>query len=701
MKNRWSVIVRRFAFAIVLILTALQSNRLAAAIELDSINTFQFAANGGTDCWGWVDPEDCTHYAFMGVQNGIAVVNVTTNQVVTIVAGPTSNNSCGAYWRDLKTYRHYLYAVSECVGTNNGIMVIDLSPLPSHVRFVGAFPVHPAGSFTSHNISIDTVKGYLYAEGDNAANRSIHVLSLANPENPTWVHSFGPGGGIHDIFAHNDTLYSADGITASFTIYDMAIKTEPRQLAHVVIPFGGYLHNIWPTRDKRHVVTTEETAYQTIKIWNIEDLQNIQLVGHYLGENQLVHNAHLEGDTLYLSHYESGVKVVDLADPSQPREIASFDTWPTNQPNFNGCWGVFPHSTGGYVYASNMNGRLFILRWRDTANGNVASLPDSDGDGFPDIEDICPSSYDPCQLDSDGDLIGDGCDPDIDNDGYANVADNCPLLANNQANADGDDRGDACDNCPLAANNDQGDVDSDGIGDACDECIDSDGDGFGDPGVVSTGCATDNCRNKYNPNQVDSDNDGLGDACDNCPLVDNLDQFDENNDGIGDACDGRMHIQDYVMPVATLNQPYNYQFTVIGGTAPYNWTFFGGDVPFGMTFTGGETASVSGTPTYPATYYFMIICQDSDNPVKADSLSIVMTVSAPPLPDHCGDADNNAAISIADAVWLVNYLYTIPTPPNPGARADCNCSGDISLIDVIILINYIFEGGPAPCSQCN
>lgn len=37
---------------------------------------------------------------------------------------------------------------------------------------------------------------------------------------------------------------------------------------------------------------------------------------------------------------------------------------------------------------------------------------DSDEDGVPDDEDLCPSVYDPDQLDGDSDGVGDACDPD-------------------------------------------------------------------------------------------------------------------------------------------------------------------------------------------------------------------------------------------------------------------------------------------------
>ncbi len=62
-----------------------------------------------------------------------------------------------------------------------------------------------------------------------------------------------------------------------------------------------------------------------------------------------------------------------------------------------------------------------------------------------------------------------------------------------------------------------------------------------------------------------------------------------------------------------------------------------------------------------------------------------------------GDVDDNGSLSIADAVYLNNWIWAGGPAPKPKIGVgDCDCSSNVSMSDVVYLANYIFSGGPPP-----
>lgn len=336
-----------------------QHLELIGTVDLPALVT-DTLETGGTDVWGYV-AEDGSEYAIMGDIEGISVVAVPSLDVVARVPGPTEE--ARAYWRDIKTYGHYAYVVSEAYGHSEGLQVIDLSGLPARVEEVAVYTGENDELVSSHNLAIDTETGYAYVL--DSGGSPIHILSLENPAAPAIVGEIEVGD-VHDVYARGDTVYVAEGRQPSFSIWNTADKANPEMLTRVTIPASGYVHNIWPTDDGRYVLTTEETAYKSIKVWDISDFDNPELIGEWLGVSRLAHNVLVRGERAVVSHYTSGVYVLDISEIENPTELAHHDTYVRNDDvAMDGNWGATLPSPGGYIYASDQTGQLTVLRWRE------------------------------------------------------------------------------------------------------------------------------------------------------------------------------------------------------------------------------------------------------------------------------------------------------------------------------------------------
>ncbi|RMH78543.1 MAG: hypothetical protein D6681_19995, partial [Calditrichaeota bacterium] len=110
-----------------------------------------------------------------------------------------------------------------------------------------------------------------------------------------------------------------------------------------------------------YLMTTEETPGKTVKFWDIQNFGNISLMDTYLGPNGLAHNAHLKGDYAYISHYASGLRIVNIADPSNIFEEGYYDT--------SDDWGTWPYFPSGKVLISDINDGLYIVFFEGAREG--------------------------------------------------------------------------------------------------------------------------------------------------------------------------------------------------------------------------------------------------------------------------------------------------------------------------------------------
>jgi aminopeptidase YwaD len=76
------------------------------------------------------------------------------------------------------------------------------------------------------------------------------------------------------------------------------------------------------------------------------------------------------------------------------------------------------------------------------------------------------------------------------------------------------------------------------------------------------------------------------------------------------------------------------------------------------------------------------------------SPEVQLIVSEPYL---CGDVNDDDAVDISDAIFIINYAFAGGPAPDPLESADVNCDSTVEVSDAVYIINFAFAGGSTPC----
>ena len=313
--------------------------------------------------WGYKAP-DGREYAILGSYDGTSFIDITDpSNIYEVDFVPTTNQSSSSnQWREMKTYSHYAYIVSEVA--SSGVQIVDLQYLPDSVRYVKKYV--PAGHTSTHSISQSGP--YLYLNGCNSTfGRGVTVLDISvDPENPVKRGGFNTSY-VHDCRVVNDTIYAANINNASVSIINATNKNSLSLITSFQnLPNSGP-HNTALTPDGNYLLVTDEigTSPRLMKIWNVNDLGNITYVTNWQPTgitSSIVHNVEIYGDYALVAHYSAGIRMVDISNPSLPTEVAWYDSYPANNSSsYNGCWGVYMFPTGKIVASDRQTG-LYVLK---------------------------------------------------------------------------------------------------------------------------------------------------------------------------------------------------------------------------------------------------------------------------------------------------------------------------------------------------
>lgn len=357
-----------------------------------------------SDLWVWegVDGRD---YAVTGTwgANGEAYfwdvtdpANMTVIDTVTVDARTVN---------DVKVSEDGRIAVITREGASNrknGIVILDVAD-PRNVEIISEYNDGLTGGV--HNAFIH--KNHVFAVNNG---RRYDIIDVSDPKNPETVSRFEldtPGHAIHDVWVENGIAYSSnwsDGVVAVDVGSTPAAQSPERHNTGVGSPENpvklgsyaypsGWNHAAFPFKSQStgafYVIAGDEAFPSGINIENeptipagwihfikFEDgWDNPKEVARYEVPEAGTHNMWVKGDTLYVSYYNAGLRVVDISGElmgnlyEQGREIAKHI--PTHHegriPNAPMAWGPQPYK--GYIFMADWNSGLWAYKLVEEPRG--------------------------------------------------------------------------------------------------------------------------------------------------------------------------------------------------------------------------------------------------------------------------------------------------------------------------------------------
>jgi choice-of-anchor B domain-containing protein len=363
------------------------------------VNTFNSANTSGNDVWGYVSPSG-REYALMGLSNGTGFVEVTnpgSSRIIAFISGPKS------LWRNVKTYQHYAYSVSEGGG---GIQVFNLANIDNGVvtlvNTVDASGATPA----THTMIINEQTGYLYRMGGGSNGLRIYTLrptasapnaSATNPVfiatwNPKYTHDGAVFNWTTGPYAGREIFFACGGLNGGQTdtgvdIIDVTNKSAIAVIGRFTYSNSNFCHQLWLSQDRRYAYINDELdegnrgLYNVGRIMDIANLASPIAAGTYTtGIKSVDHNEYVHNNLLFCSNYTSGLQIFDLTNPASPQRVAWFDTHPEDDASpvatFNGLWSNYPYLPSGTILGSEIERGLFV--WR--LGSDPATITMAEGD---------------------------------------------------------------------------------------------------------------------------------------------------------------------------------------------------------------------------------------------------------------------------------------------------------------------------------
>lgn len=301
-------------------------------------------------------------YAYVVGTTGLDVVDVS-NPAVPVAVGHVDG-----YLNDVRIVHGSgkTVAIASSEGGDDRTWLIDVTD-PANPMFSNVIDEY------SHSVQVRTVGSTteLYL-----ANYSELVprFDVTNPLAPIAMGAAKLPGetidGVHDLTVYGDHLY-VNNTEAGFVAVDTSNDFfNPTEVGRV---HSAYSHASWAGQingreiilhgDEGMNLTEDAAAYMRVLDGDPASPTYFQEIGRYASRPEVgIHNIEVHGTKAYISYYHDGARVVELADPAHPVEVAHYNTWDPETAYgdaFEGAVGL--RKVGNYLYVADLERGLIIL----------------------------------------------------------------------------------------------------------------------------------------------------------------------------------------------------------------------------------------------------------------------------------------------------------------------------------------------------
>jgi hypothetical protein len=304
---------------------------------------------------------DGTHVYLAGI-GGMEIIDVSNP------AAPQAVGHYGGSWNDIRV-------------VNDGANVVAfLAPFRSQARTEVVNVTNPAAPVMvglldeyAHSLFVQERNGKkeLYLA---TYNESVPKYDVTNPLTPVRQGmAIVPGevSGVHDLFVAGDMIY-ANNTQQGLVAFDTSggFGTSNVERGRFTL---GYSHAAWAgTVGGRQVVMAGDEgmtrsssggAHLSILEGDPGSPTFMKEIAMYQSRPEVgIHYWEVHGNRVYVAYYHDGVRVVDLTNPTQPVEVAHYNTWDFD----SGYGGAFEgalalRKVGDYIYVADINRGLLVL----------------------------------------------------------------------------------------------------------------------------------------------------------------------------------------------------------------------------------------------------------------------------------------------------------------------------------------------------